>query len=168
MRCQGQKGPRSACDSPLCQIPSSPSIWHEAPERAFLWLPLGSGPVSPSRGRLYWVSEMCSATAILETQDAGPVAGSIIRWCLKLPKGSSRLKTGHSHKPPLNGRRRQSFSQGHWGCSLGLLSHCPCDHSDQAWTPHPTSGVTFGRFEDNLSCVKSGELGQSLQMWPGN
>lgn len=26
-------------------------------------------------------------------------------------------------------------------------SHCPCDHSDQEWTPHPTSEVTFGRFE---------------------
>lgn len=75
------------------------------------------------RGRLYWASEVWSATAILETQDAGVsglVAGSIIQWCLKLPKGSSGLKTGHSRKVPLSGRRWQRFSQGRWACSLGL------------------------------------------------
>lgn len=88
---------------------------------------------------------------------------------LNSQKGHQDWRLGILTSLPWMGGGGKVFPKGTGAAAWGYSdSHCPCDHSDQAWTPHPTSGVTFGRFEDNLSCVKSGELGQSLQMWPGN
>ena len=123
-------------------------------------------------GRLYWASEVWSATAILEAQDAGVsglVAGSLIQWWLKLPEGSSGLRTGHSHRAPLSGRRRQRFSQEHWSCSLGLPRQSLSLRSLWPGMDSPSNFWShIWKIWDNLSCVMSGQLGQSLQMWPGN
>ena len=153
-----RNGPSLPAASPLCQCPSSPSTWHEAPESAFLWLPLESVLASPSRR---WAL-LGQWSAVCHPQTRKPrMLGSVV-WLLAALSGCA-LNSQKDHQDWGLVTYARVFPKDTGAAALG---------SPRAITVpvvtltrrglHPATGITSGKSGDNLWLLKSGELGAKL------